>query len=65
MKISINSVKAQLFRQEESLLIRKWLTSCVQYIYDLALMAQRAFDAQGMTDFVARSNQVLTKLTKR
>ncbi|WP_342597507.1 molecular chaperone HtpG [Cyanobacterium aponinum UTEX 3222] len=36
-----------------------------QYVYDLALMAQRAFDAQGMTDFVARSNQVLTKLTKR
>lgn len=36
-----------------------------QHVYDLALMAQRAFDAQGMTDFVARSNQVLTKLTKR
>ncbi|MBD2395690.1 molecular chaperone HtpG [Cyanobacterium aponinum FACHB-4101] len=36
-----------------------------QYVYDLALMAQRAFDAQGMTDFVVRSNQVLTKLTKR
>ncbi|WPF88322.1 hypothetical protein WEU38_16145 [Cyanobacterium aponinum AL20118] len=65
MKISINSVKAQLFRQEESLLIRKWLTSCVQYVYDLAFMTQQAMTAQGMTDFVVRSNQVLTKLTKR
>lgn len=36
-----------------------------QYVYDLALMAQRAFDAQGMTEFVTRSNKVLTKLTKR
>ncbi|BAQ60716.1 chaperone protein HtpG [Geminocystis sp. NIES-3708] len=36
-----------------------------QYVYDLALMAQRAFDAEGMTAFVERSNKVLTKLTKR
>jgi len=36
-----------------------------QYVYDLALMAQGALSAQGMTDFVARSNKVLTKLTKR
>ncbi len=36
-----------------------------QYVYDLALMAQRAFDAEGMNAFVERSNQVLTKLTKR
>lgn len=36
-----------------------------QYIYDLALMAQRAFNAEEMSDFVARSNKVLTKLTKR
>jgi molecular chaperone HtpG len=36
-----------------------------QYVYDLALMAQRAFNAEEMTDFVARSNKVLTKLTKR
>lgn len=36
-----------------------------QHVYDLALMAQRAFDAKGMSDFVVRSNQVLTKLTKR
>ncbi|MGI0483208.1 molecular chaperone HtpG [Geminocystis sp. CENA526] len=36
-----------------------------QYVYDLALMAQRAFNAEEMIDFVARSNKVLTKLTKR
>lgn len=33
------------------------------HIYDLALMAQKGFDADGMKDFVARSNQVLTQLT--
>lgn len=33
------------------------------HIYDLALMAQKGFDADGMKDFVERSNQVLTKLT--
>lgn len=36
-----------------------------QHIYDLALMAQRGFDAQGMKSFVERSNQVLTRLTER
>ena len=36
-----------------------------QHVYDLALMAQRAFDAEGMTAFVERSNNVLTKLTQR
>jgi molecular chaperone HtpG len=35
------------------------------HVYDLALMAQKGFDADGMTAFVARSNQVLTKLTDR
>ncbi len=34
------------------------------HIYDLALMAQKGFDAEGMKSFVARSNQVLTQLTK-
>jgi molecular chaperone HtpG len=36
-----------------------------QHVYDLALMAQRAFTAKDMTAFVERSNKVLTKLTKR
>ena len=36
-----------------------------QHIYDLALMAQKGFDAQGMTSFVERSNQLLTRLTDR
>ncbi len=34
------------------------------HVYDLALMAQKAFDAEGMKAFVERSNQVLTKLTQ-
>lgn len=36
-----------------------------QHVYDLALMAQRGFDANGMKAFVERSNQVLTRLTER
>ena len=36
-----------------------------QHVYDLALMAQKAFDADGMKSFVERSNQVLTRLTDR
>ncbi|MBE9028335.1 molecular chaperone HtpG [filamentous cyanobacterium LEGE 11480] len=35
------------------------------HIYDLALMAQKGFDADGMKDFVERSNQVLTQLTAK
>ena len=35
------------------------------HIYDLALMAQKAFDAEGMKTFVERSNKVLTKLTEK
>jgi molecular chaperone HtpG len=36
-----------------------------QHVYDLALMAQKGFDADGMKSFVQRSNQVLTTLTDR
>ena len=36
-----------------------------QHVYDLALMAQKAFDAEGMKAFVERSNKVLTKLTEK
>ncbi|NJM71510.1 MAG: molecular chaperone HtpG [Scytonema sp. RU_4_4] len=35
-----------------------------QHIYDLALMSQKGFDAEGMKAFVERSNEVLTKLTQ-
>jgi molecular chaperone HtpG len=35
------------------------------HVYDLAMMAQKGFDADGMKAFVERSNQVLTKLTDR
>jgi molecular chaperone HtpG len=34
-------------------------------VYDLALMAQKGFDADGMKTFVDRSNQLLTRLTER
>jgi molecular chaperone HtpG len=40
-------------------------TSLCKHVYDLALMAQKGFDADGMKGFVARSNQVLTQLTER
>jgi molecular chaperone HtpG len=36
-----------------------------QHIYDLALMAQKGFNADTMNAFVERSNQVLTQLTSR
>ncbi|MFN5514350.1 MAG: molecular chaperone HtpG [Cyanobacteriota bacterium] len=35
-----------------------------QHVYDLALMAQRGLDAEGMKGFIERSNAVLTRLTK-
>lgn len=35
-----------------------------QHVYDLALMSQKGFDADGMKSFVLRSNEVLTKLTE-
>ncbi|MGE5655423.1 MAG: molecular chaperone HtpG [Actinomycetota bacterium] len=40
-------------------------TMICRHVYDLALMAQKGFDAEGMKDFVERSNQVLTRLTER
>jgi molecular chaperone HtpG len=36
-----------------------------QHVYDLALMSQKGFDADGMKSFVERSNDVLTKLTEK
>jgi molecular chaperone HtpG len=36
-----------------------------QHVYDLALMSQKGFDAEGMKYFVERSNDVLTKLTEQ
>ena len=35
------------------------------HVYDLALMAQKGFNAEGMKTFVERSNQVLTRLTEQ
>ncbi len=39
--------------------------SLCQHVYDLALMAQKGFDAEGMKGFIERSNSVLTRLTKQ
>lgn len=39
-------------------------TMICQHVYDLALMAQKGFDADGMKSFVERSNSLLTDLTK-
>lgn len=36
----------------------------VNNVYDLALLAQKGFDAEGMKSFVERSNKVLTRLTQ-
>jgi molecular chaperone HtpG len=36
-----------------------------QHVYDLALMAQKGFDADGMKAFVERSNRVLTRLSDK
>ncbi|MGK7917873.1 MAG: molecular chaperone HtpG [Prochloraceae cyanobacterium] len=36
-----------------------------QHVYDLALMAQKGFDAEGLKAFVERSNKVLTRLTDK
>lgn len=35
-----------------------------QHVYELALMSQKALDAEGIKSFLQRSNQVLTQLTK-
>jgi molecular chaperone HtpG len=35
------------------------------HVYDLALMAQKSFDADSMKGFLQRSNQLLTKLTSK
>jgi molecular chaperone HtpG len=40
-------------------------TLICQHVYDLALMAQKGFDAEGMKSFVTRSNHLLTQLTER
>ena len=34
------------------------------HVYDLALIAQKGFGAEGMKEFIERSNKVLTKLTE-
>ncbi len=40
-------------------------TLICEHVYDLALMSQKGFDADGMKSFVDRANQVLTRLTEQ
>ncbi|WP_421657578.1 molecular chaperone HtpG [Leptothermofonsia sp. ETS-13] len=40
-------------------------TLICHHVYDLALMAQKGFDAEGMKAFIERSNQLLTRLTEK
>jgi molecular chaperone HtpG len=40
-------------------------TLICEHVYDLALMTQKGFDADGMKNFVDRANQVLTRLTEQ
>ncbi len=40
------------------------VTMMCQHVYDLALMAQKSFDAEAMKAFVERSSRVLTQLTQ-
>jgi len=41
------------------------VTMICQHVYDLALMSQKGFNAEGMKSLVERSNDVLTKLTEQ
>ncbi|MGB2924804.1 MAG: molecular chaperone HtpG [Limnothrix sp.] len=41
------------------------MTLLCKHVYDLALIAQKGFDADGMKAFVERSNQVLTRLSEK
>lgn len=43
----------------------KLVNMICQHVYDLALMSQKGFDADGMKSFVERSNRVLTTLTEK
>ncbi|MBD2138439.1 molecular chaperone HtpG [Anabaena sp. FACHB-1237] len=43
----------------------KLVNMICQHVYDLALMSQKGFDADGMKSFVERSNSVLTTLTEK
>jgi molecular chaperone HtpG len=60
--LSIN--KGSIVQSEGTSPSAELATLICQHVYDLALMAQKGFDADGMKAFVERSNQVLTRLTQ-
>lgn len=59
--LSLN--KGSIIQPDGSSSSNEMTTLLCQHIYDLALMAQKGFDAEGMKAFVERSNRVLTRLT--
>ncbi|MBE9101398.1 molecular chaperone HtpG [Vacuolonema iberomarrocanum] len=59
--LSLN--KGSIIQPDGSSSGNEMTTLLCQHIYDLALMAQKGFDAEGMKAFVERSNRVLTRLT--
>lgn len=60
----VNISKGSIVQAEGDSPSAQLSTLICQHVYDLALMAQKAFDADSMKAFVERSNQVLTRLTQ-
>ncbi len=60
-----NINKGSIIQSEGTSPNQELINLVCQHIYDLALMAQKGVNADGMNAFVERSNQVLTKLTER
>ncbi len=60
-----NLSKGSIIQGEGNSPTQELVNMMCNHVYDLALMAQKAFDAEGMKNFVQRSNQVLTKLTEK
>lgn len=59
LKLSQGTIIQTSGQSETAALVEK----LCHHIYDLALMAQRGFDANGMRQFSERASQVLTQLT--
>jgi molecular chaperone HtpG len=60
----LSMIQGSIIQPDGSSSSNDMATLMCQHIYDLALMAQKGFDAEGMKSFVERSNQVLTRLTQ-
>ncbi|MBD2121175.1 molecular chaperone HtpG [Trichocoleus sp. FACHB-262] len=61
----INLSQGSIIQAERQSTSNELADMICQHVYDLALMSQKGFDAEGMKAFVERSNQVLTRLTEQ